>query len=314
MVIAIDIGGTFIKIGLVKDGIIIEKTSIKAQANIGIEISLAEVEKIIQSLLSKHSISFNEIKGIGVGFPGLVDSAKMKVLSVNDKYNDAVGFDFVKWGEDAFGAPLFLENDARIALLGEWKHGAGKGKNNIVMLTLGTGVGSAVIIEGKPLIGKHFQAGNLGGHSIINLNGAKCNCGNRGCVEAEASTWRLAELLKSDTRYSGSLIEGEELDFKSLFKFAAEECDLSISVRDHCLNVWAAGVINMIHAYDPELVILGGGIMKSADIIIPFIQEKVDKQAWLPWGKLKVLPSKIPNRSALLGAYYLVTTNLKFNN
>jgi len=311
MVIAIDIGGTFIKIGIVKNNKIIDNASIKAYSKIGIKHSLAEAEKTINILLSKHSISNDKIGGIGVGFPGLVDSAMMRVLSVNKKYYDAVGFDFVKWGKETYNAPLFLENDARVALLGEWKYGAGKGKDNVVMLTLGTGVGSAVIFKGELLVGKHFQAGNLGGHFTINLNGARCTCGNLGCVEAEASTWRLAEMLKSDARYPDSLIEGEELDFKSLFKFAAEGGELSISVRDRCLDVWAAGVINMIHAYDPELVILGGGIMKSADVIIPFIREKVEKYAWTPWGKIEIFPSEIPNRSALLGAYYLVTKNLK---
>jgi len=310
MVIAIDIGGTFIKIGIVRNGEIIDDTSIKADAKIGIKYSLAEAENTINFLLSQYLISNDEISGIGIGFPGLVDSSKMKVLATQKKYDDAVDFDFLKWGKEAYNAPVFLENDARVALLGEWQYGAGKGVDNIVMLTLGTGVGSAVIIKGSLLVGKHYQAGNIGGHFTINMNGSKCTCGNLGCVEAEASTWRLAEMLKSDIRYPNSKIKGNELDFKSLFRFAAEGGELSMSVRDHCLEVWSAGVINMIHAFDPELVILDGGIMKSADVIIPFIREKVEKHAWIPWGKVKILPSKIPNRSALLGAYHLVIDNL----
>jgi len=127
-----------------------------------------------------------------------------------------------------------------------------------------------------------------------------------GCVTAEASTWKLADLLQSDPRYKDSLIKGNLLDFRSLFKFAAEGGELSKVVRDHCLEVWSAGVINQIHAYDPELVILGGGIMKSAEIIVPFIRKKVKDHAWAPWGEVKIQESKIPNESALLGAYYLV--------
>ena len=107
------------------------------------------------------------------------------------------------------------------------------------------------------------------------------------------------------------MIEGEELDFASLFKFADEGGELSLAVRDQCLEIWAAGVINQIHAYDPELVILGGGVMKSANVILPFIQNKVNKHAWTPWGNVKIIQSRIPNRSALLGAYYLVANNLK---
>jgi len=311
MVVAIDIGGTFIKIGIVDGGRIVEETSIRAHAETRIEYSLAEAEKSINFLLKKLSISKDHIIGIGIGFPGLVDSSIMKVLSTNKKYNDAVDFNFLNWGKEAYNAPVFLENDARVALLGEWQYGAGKGVDNIVMLTLGTGVGSAVIINGKLLVGTHFQAGNLGGHFIVQVNGSTCTCGNLGCVEAEASTWRLTDMLISDLRYSGSMIEGKELDFKSVFKIADEGGELSMDVRDRCLEVWAAGVINMVHAFDPEMVILGGGIMNSADVILPFIRDKVNNHAWTPWGNVKIIQSEIPNRSALLGAYYLVINKLK---
>ncbi len=310
MIVAIDIGGTYIKIGLVKNGLIIDNTSVKAHSEIEFHNTVNAIEETIDLLLIKNSIPKNNIEGIGIGFPGLVDSVQMKVLSTNKKYDDAVGFDFIQWGKETYDIPIFLEIDARIALLGEWQYGAGRGIDNIVMLTFGTGIGSATLINGKLLKGKHFQAGNLGGHFTINLNGYKCTCGNLGCVEAEASTWKLADLLQSDSRYKDSLIKGKTLDFKSLFKFASEGGELSKVVRDHCLEVWSAGVINQIHAYDPELIILGGGIMKSAEIIVPFIREKVKDHAWTPWGEVKIIESKIPNESALLGAYYLVLNKL----
>jgi len=310
MVIAIDIGGTFVKIGLVNNAEVVVKTKIKSHPKENFQKTIIAIEQTINDLLIEHYFYQNDIEGIGVGFPGLVDSVAMKVLSTNKKYDDAINFDFVKWGKDTFNTPLFLENDARVALIGEWQYGAGKGTGNIVMVTFGTGVGSATLIEGKLLKGKHFQAGNLGGHFTINVNGFECTCGNLGCVEAEASTWKLADLLKSDPRYADSLIQGSQLDFESLFKYAAKGGELSITVRNHCLDVWAAGIINLIHAYDPELVILGGGIMKSADVIIPFIKNKVEKHAWTPWGEVQIKQSRIPNRSALLGAYYLVKNNI----
>ena len=311
MVIAIDIGGTFVKIGLVKNAEIVVKTAIKSHPKIDFQNTIKDIENTIHKLLVANSVAQKDIEGIGIGFPGLVDSIKMKVLSTNKKYDDSLSFNFIDWAKKTYNTSIFLENDARMALLGEWQYGAGKGIDNIAMLTFGTGVGSAVIINGKLIIGKHFQAGNLGGHFTINVNGALCTCGNLGCVEAEASTWKLSELLKSDPRYSESLIEGNELDFESLFKYAEEGGELSLSVRNHCLEVWSAGVINQIHAYDPELIILGGGVMKSADVIIPFIKNNVKKHAWTPWGDVQIIQSKIPNRSALLGAYYLVTKNLK---
>jgi len=311
MVIAIDIGGTFVKIGLVENAEVIVNARIKSHPKDKFQKTIITIEQTINDLLIEYSISQNDLEGIGIGFPGLVNSVTMKVLSTNKKYDDAINFDFVNWGKSTFNTPLFLENDARVALLGEWQFGAGKGIDNIVMVTFGTGVGSATLLDGKLLKGKHFQAGNLGGHFTINVNGFECTCGNLGCVEAEASTWKLADLLKSDPRFSDSLIKGNLLDFESLFKYASEGGELSKTVRDHCLGVWAAGIINQIHAYDPELVILGGGIMKSADVIIPFIKNKVEKQAWTPWGDVQIKQSKIPNRSALLGAYYLVKNNIE---
>ncbi len=311
MVIAIDIGGTFVKMGLVKKAKIIIETSIDSHPNSSFINTILDIENTLNNLLSEHSITIQDIQGIGIGFPGIVDSVKMRVLSTNKKYDDSLDFDFIDWAKKNYNTNLFLENDARVALLGEWQYGAGKGIDNIVMMTLGTGVGSAAIINGKLLIGKHFQAGNLGGHSTIKVNGAPCTCGNLGCVEAEASTWRVAELLKSDSRYAESMIEGEKLDFKSVFKYAEEGGELSLAVRNQCLEVWAAGIINQIHAFDPELVIIGGGIMKSANVIIPFIKDKVDRHAWTHWGKVNIVPSKIPNRSALLGGYYLVIKNLQ---
>jgi len=310
MVIAIDIGGTFVKIGLVDNAEVVVKTSIKSHPKDKFLKTVIAIEHTINDLLNEYSFSQNDIEGIGIGFPGLIDSVAMKVLSTNKKYDDAIDFDFIKWGKEKFNTSILLENDARVALLGEWQFGAGKGVDNIVMVTFGTGIGSATLLEGKLLKGKHFQAGNLGGHFTINVNGFECTCGNLGCVEAEASTWKLADLLKSDPRYADSLIQGSQLHFESLFKFAAEGGELSKMVRDHCLEVWAAGVINQIHAYDPELVILGGGIMKSADVIIPFIKNKINKHAWTPWGEVQLKQSRIPNRSALLGAYYLVKNNI----
>ena len=311
MVIAIDIGGTFVKIGLVNNAEVVVKTKIKSHSKENFQKTVIAIEQTINELLIEHYFSQNDIEGIGVGFPGLVDSVAMKVLSTNKKYDDAINFDFVKWGKDTFNTSLFLENDARVALLGEWQYGAGKGIDNIVMVTFGTGIGSATLLEGKLLKGKHFQAGNLGGHSTVKVNGALCTCGNLGCVEAEASTWRLSELLKSDSRYANSMIEGDKLDFESVFKYAEEGGELSLAVRNQCLEVWSAGIINQIHAFDPELVIIGGGVMKSADVIIPFIKNMVEKHAWTHWGEVNIVPSKIPNRSALLGGYYLVIKNLK---
>jgi len=309
--VAIDLGGTIIKIGLLKEGQLIDRTEIKAQSASGLKPQLPELEKTIDIMLQTNQLSIPDVLGIGFSFAGLVDSSKNRIISTNQKYDDGPDTDLVGWAIEKWNCPLFAMNDARMALLGEWQHGAGKGYSDLVMVTMGTGIGSAVLIDGQLLIGKHFQAGNLGGHFIVNHKGTACTCGGIGCVESEASTWRLPLLLKEHPNFKNSTMKDEEvLDFKALFHHAANNNLVANEILDHCLSAWSAGIITMIHAFDPELIILSGGIMKSSSVILPALQEKVNQLAWTPWGKVKLAKAKYPDSAALYGADYLVRSNI----
>lgn len=309
--IAIDLGGTIIKIGLLKNGKLIDRAEIQAQSASGLKALLPDLEKAINLILQANHVSENEVLGIGFSFAGLVDSSKNRILSTNQKYDDGPETDLVGWAFGKWNWPLFAENDARMALLGEWQFGAGKDSRDLVMVTLGTGIGSAVLVDGQLLKGKHFQAGNLGGHFVVNHKGSVCTCGNIGCVEAEASTWRLPSLLKEHPGFSESSVKNEEvLDFKALFQYAENNDQVAKEVLEHCLSVWAAGIITMIHAFDPELVILSGGIMKSSSVILPVLQEKVNRLAWTPWGKVKLVEARFPDSAALYGGDYLVRSSI----
>ncbi|MBL7968899.1 MAG: ROK family protein [Prolixibacteraceae bacterium] len=309
--IAIDLGGTFIKIGFLKQGELVDRKEIPAQSASGLKSQLPELEAVINQLLQTNQLSAKDVLGIGFSFAGLVDSVENRILSTNQKYDDGPDTDLVGWAREKWNWPLFVMNDARMALLGEWQHGAGKDFENLVMITLGTGIGSAVLIGGELLIGKHFQAGNLGGHFVVNHHGTVCTCGNVGCVEAEASTWRLPSLLKEHPEFDESAIKNEKvLDFRALFYHAGNNDKVANEVLEHCLSAWAGGIITMIHAFDPETIILSGGIMKSSAIILPTLQEKVTQLAWTPWGKVKLVEAKFPDSAALFGADYLVRKSL----
>lgn len=310
--IAIDLGGTIIKIGLLKTGQLIDRSEIKAQSASGLKTQLPELEKAIDKMLHANQLTTDDVLGIGFSFAGLVDSSKNRILSTNQKYDDGPDTDLVGWAMKKWGWPLFAENDARMALLGEWQSGAGKECSDLVMMTIGTGIGSAVLINGQLLKGKHFQAGNLGGHFTVNHRGGACTCGGKGCVEAEASTWRLPSLLKEHPDFKNSAIKDEEiLDFKALFHYAKENDHVAKEVLDHCLSVWSAAIITMIHAFDPELIILSGGIMKSAPLFLPILQENVNQLAWTPWGKVKLVEARFPDSAALYGADYLVRSTVE---
>jgi glucokinase len=310
--IAIDLGGTIVKIGLLKEGQLIGRCEMTAQSASGLKSQLPELEAVINQLLQTNQLSAKDVLGIGFSFAGLVDSVANRILSTNQKYDDAPDTDLVGWAREKWNWPLFAMNDARMALLGEWQYGAGQRCSDLVMVTLGTGIGSAVLIGGELLMGKHFQAGNLGGHFVVNHKGSVCTCGNVGCVEAEASTWRLPSLLKEHPAFAESSLKNEEVpDFKTLFHHAGNSDRVAKEVLEHCLSAWSAGIITMIHAFDPEMIVLSGGIMKSSSIILPALQEKVNQLAWTPWGKVKLVEAKFPDSAALYGADYLVRSKMK---
>lgn len=302
-----DLGGTRIKLGLVENGTLLSVVHVDSQSHNGLAERLPIIKMLMDDLLQQHNITAKDIKGAGIAIPGIVDSKQKKILSIDNKFNDAPSLDLGAWINECWQTKLQLENDARAALIGEWQYGKGKGFNDVVLMTIGTGVGSSAVIEGKVLRGKHFQAGCLGGHFTINLHGEKCNCGNYGCVEIEGSTWNIERKAKCSNDYEGSALSKEnKIDFESIFRCAEDGDLLSINLRDQCVNVWSAAAVNLIHAYDPEVLIIGGGVMASADFIVPYIQHKVDENAWTPWGNVKIAAAENINTAALLGAGYLV--------
>ncbi|WP_223607649.1 ROK family protein [Chryseobacterium sp. OSA05B] len=304
-VIAIDMGGTMIKIGIVKEDIILSSTSISADSRNGLRQRLPYIEQTVKDLLAQQGLSSKDIAGLGIASPGIIDSKQKKILSIDKKFGDAPDIDLEEWCRQTFELPFCIENDARAALLGEWKYGKAKDMDNVVLMSLGTGVGSAAVIEGQLLKGKHFTAGILGGHFVINYKGTVCNCGNKGCVETEASTWKL------NSHSDNTDVELSLSDYKTVFQLAEQGDSAALAIRDQSLDVWAACAINLIHAYDPEILILTGGIMGSGSHIIPYIRKQTEQHAWTPWGKVKVEAAAFPSSAALYGMSYLVKSQNK---
>ncbi|PIF46123.1 glucokinase [Chryseobacterium sp. 52] len=314
-VIAIDMGGTMIKIGILKENTILSSISMSSDSGNGLRQRLPHIEKAVKDLLAQQQLSCKDIAGLGIASPGIIDSNRKKIISIDKKFGDAPDIDLEEWCRHAFDIPFFIENDARASLLGEWKYGRAKDFDNVVLMSLGTGVGSAAVIEGHLLKGRHFTAGILGGHFVINYKGTACNCGNIGCVEAEASTWKLNSILKENSGYIDSkLALLSSADYKAVFQLAQEGDAVAVEIRDQSLHAWAACAINLIHAYDPEILVLTGGIMGSGSYIIPHIRDQIEKQAWTPWGKVKIESADFPESAALYGMSHLVNSLNKKNN
>jgi glucokinase len=174
-------------------------------------------------------------------------------------------------------------------------------------MTFGTGIGGAAMIEGRLLRGKHFQAGCLGGHLVADYHGRACTCGSVGCLEAEASTWSLPSICAAHPLFGGSALAAlPHIGFEELFRLAGSGDACALAVRDQCIRVWSAGAVSLIHAYDPEVLVLGGGAMGAAEQILPPLREYVARHAWTPWGKVEVRPAALGNRASLLGAIPLL--------
>lgn len=306
--LAIDFGGTHATCGLVDDQNILAHETIDTDRAKSLIAVLPKIAVTFRALMKSASLDFKDCAGIGVGMAALIDGRVGKVLATNDKYPDAMGFDLDRWSRETFGIPLRLENDARLALLGEMYAGAARGFSDVVMMTLGTGIGGVAMIEGKLLRGKHGQAGCLGGHIPALYNGRACTCGAIGCCEAEAAGWSLPFVVREWPGISESaLSKYPNVGFKELFEEAQRGDKIAIAIRERCLRIWAVDAVGLVHSFDPEIIVIGGGVMKSADIIIPYVEEYVQKHAWTPWGKVRVRAAELGNNAALLGAIPLLS-------
>jgi glucokinase len=307
-VLAVDFGGSHAGCGLVEDDRLIASQRIELENTISLKAGLPRIAEAFRGLLAAAKTDVQSCDGVVMGLPSIVDARTGKVLDSRSKYTDSMGIDLGEWSQKEFGLRLRAENDARLALLGESFAGAAKGFLNVIMMTLGTGIGGTTIIEGKLLRGKHSQAGCLGGHLPVLFNGRRCMCGAIGCAEAEGSSWALPLVAKDWRGISGSRLASvvERLNFEQLFEVAESGDAVACEIRERCLNVWSVAAIAMIHAYDPEILVIGGGVMKREAEIVPYVQKYLDDHAWTEWGKVQVKAARLGNDAALLGAVPLL--------
>ena len=305
--LAVDLGGSHASCAAVDGERVLACEEVGLDGARGLGGALPAIADGLRRAASGAGVAVAECEGVAFGFCGLVDAAAGRVLSTNAKYDDAPSLDLVGWCREALGLRLRLENDARLALLGERQAGAARGASDVVMMTLGTGVGGVAMIGGRLLRGAHHQAGVLGGHLVAEAFGRPCTCGGIGCVEAEASTWALPGIARGWPGFAGSALASREpLDFEALFGCAEAGDAVAVAIRERCLGVWAAGAVAMVHAWDPELLVVGGGVMRRAAEVLPAIAARVARHAWTPWGKVRVEEAALGAQAALVGALPLL--------
>ena len=305
--LAVDLGGSHAACAVVNSRDVLACERIELSHIHGLGAALPAIEQALRRAIQRAGSPLEDCAGVAFSFCGLVDPVRRRVTSTNAKYDDAPSIDLEAWARSEFDLPLRIENDARLALLGERQAGAAAGFDDIVMVTLGTGVGGAAMMGGRLVRGRHFQAGCLGGHLLARYGGRECTCGAKGCIEAEASTWALPAICREHPAYGSSpLAQLSKIGFEELVRFAGEGDVCASGVFVQCMEVWSAGVVSLIHAYDPEVVVIGGGVMSAAGRILPAISEYVRRRAWTPWGQVEVRAASLGDTAALLGALPLL--------
>lgn len=303
--IALDIGGTRIKMAVVQNGVVLRSKAIPAFSEGALQERLPAIENALTDLTNG---AFSEYCGLGIAMPCLVDARNHRATEIYGKFEDAPELDLPQWAWERFHLPIVMEQDSKAALIGEVMYGAARGYENVLLLIMGTGVGTAVMLNGRLLDGQHHFAGSLGSHIQIEVNGRKCTCGNIGCLEAYTSGWALPALIREHEGFAHSVLhQCATLDFASLEAAARQGDRVGRDVLQTIVCAMRAGIISLIHAYDPAAVVLSGGPLKMGDIFTAPLLEGVADQVWGKGESVRFLIAERPDESVVLGLHYLMT-------
>ena len=308
--VGIDLGGTFIKGGIVDDlGNIVYETKTPTESEKGADRVAMNIAALVETLLKKVGLGKDDVEGIGMGVPGMIDSKAGNVI-----YSNNLRWKDFHIGENVSaltGLRVKIANDANVAALGEAKFGAAKGCENMVLLTLGTGVGGGVVAEGRLLEG-HKSAGAELGHAVIVAHGEQCTCGRKGCLEAYSSATALIRDTKrameahSDSKMweigSTDAVTGKTaFDYKETDPYAK-------AVVDSYIEHLALGITNFANIFRPETVLLGGGVCAQGDALVKPLQKLLNEELFAgelgPQVEIRV--AELGNTAGLLGAAALL--------
>ncbi len=299
---AIDFGGTAVKLG------VFESRRLVAVEETPIVEGGVDLEAVAQSMDALLAGARPEALGIAV--PGVVDATGTRLLAAHGKYASLHDVDLSAWSVSRYGVAAAVENDARAALIGEVASGSAQDQRDAALIVLGTGIGTAAIVDGRIIRGSHGHGGILGGHVSVDVSGPRCACGNVGCAEALASTWALsadavAGRIELGPELRARLDSAGTIGIRDLVE-TRDEAE-STALLDRYVAVWAAAIVTHCHAFDPEVVVLTGGVMRSADVILPLLRETVHENLWSSSFRPPFVVPAEPSTSVLRGLAELGT-------
>lgn len=306
-VIGVDLGGTKISCALADlSGKVIETQVVSTNASEGELAVLNRIINVIDKVMLNTKTSKEDIKAIGIGAPGPLDARKG--IIVEPANLPFVNFDLVTPIKEKFNMPVYLDNDANAAAIGEFMFGAGKGTESMVYVTVSTGVGGGAILNGQIYRGRTTNALEVGHTTVEPFSSARCNCGNLGCLEALSSGTAIAKRAKDavlsniDTR----LKQYETLTSYEVFKEAENGDKVAISIRDTALRYLGVGITNVINTFDPDMVVIGGGVSKAGEVIFSKVKEVVNERGLKTiTSGCEIVPANLGTDAGVIGAVAL---------
>lgn len=305
--LAADFGGTTIKLGLVRDGRVLVRHRLPAEADRPMAERLEAVASAWRSMAERLGVRVDECAGAGLSLPFLMDPGGTRVHGEFFKFSGASEIDFAAWGRERLGLPVAIENDLRMALLGEWTAGAARGCDDAVMIAFGSGIGCAALLGGRLVQGSRHWAGTLLAHTTVAVDGDPGRCGNVGCAEDLACTATLNEVARALPGFGESrLRDAGPLDYEIVFRLADEGDAVSRALVAHGLRVWSVVALTAVVAFDPEVLVLGGGVMSRHDVVIPAVRARVARlRPGVQW-EVSVVRSQLGDDAALVGCERLL--------
>lgn len=311
--IGIDVGGTNVKIALVdNNGKIIYSNSIPTRAEMGYEYTINNMKEAITELIKETKSDPKNIESIGFGFPGQIDYQK-GIVRLAPNIPGWVDVPIAEIMEKEFGIPTRVDNDVRCAALGELNYGAGQGCDNLICITVGTGIGSGLVINGKLVRGASNAAGEIG-HIKLDMNGGPlCGCGDRGCLEAFASGPSIVALAEEYIK-GGKSTKYRELANPDITPYIVSEAAKQgdpvakriFTIVGEYIGIGLASVVNLLN---PEKIIIGGGVAAAGDLLLTPIKESLVKRAMpIAGSAVEIVPAQLGNSAGVIGASLLINS------
>ncbi|KPK34693.1 MAG: hypothetical protein AMJ65_18005 [Phycisphaerae bacterium SG8_4] len=307
--VGIDVGGTNVKIGLFDAELrLLSKTSVTTDADMGPEVVIDKMAQTVKDLLAEADLSLTDIVAIGIGTPGPARYSEGVIIRSTNmpKFKNVP---ICKMLNERLGAPVVFDNDANVACWGEYVVGAGKGVEDMVFFTLGTGIGGGVVSSGELVHGCDENAAELG-HMIIYPNGRNCNCGQKGCVEAYASAdstaRRATEALEDGAESSLAKVLDEKgrITSKDVYEHLAAGDELAKEITDGTAEALAITCINMLHCTEPRRIVFTGGMIAAGDLLLNRIRHFFNQHIWTikKEDKIEICVATLGEDTGIIGA------------